>query len=85
MKTAIVLVASLGVISAVPAFAGSAPKAKAASEAPTRVAAAARTTEFRFDLDKKEPVTAQVPSQDLTELFAAPNEVALEDYSFDLK
>lgn len=85
MKTAIVLVASLGVVAAVPAFAGSGHKAKKSVEAPTPVAASVRTTEYRFDLDKKDPVKATVPAQNLNEVFAAPNEVALEEYSFDLK
>lgn len=85
MKAVVILAASLGVVAAMPAFAGSASKVKKSVEAPTPVAASVRTTEYRFDLDKKDPVKARVPSQDLNELFAAPNEIALEDYSFDLK
>lgn len=85
MKTAVVLVASLGVVAAMPAFAGNGHKVQKSVEAPKSVAASARTTEYRFDLDKKDPVKAQVPAQDLNELFAVGNEVALEDYSFDLK
>ena len=89
MKMTIVLVASLGVAAAAPAFAGSGHKAKtsvtALTAAPAVVAASARTSDFQFHLDKAGPLQSQpIPPQN-GEVFAAPNEVALEDYSFDLK
>lgn len=85
MKSALALVASLGVIVTVPALAGSAPKAKSAVETTKPIAASSRTTEIHFDLDKTGPVSAQLPPQDSNAVFAARNEVSLEDYSFELK
>ncbi len=85
MKKAVVLVASLGVVMAAPAFAGSGHKAKSAEKAAqTSVPASARTVEYRFDLDKAGPVGNQVPPQDIGDVFAGKNEVKLEEYSFKL-
>jgi len=86
MKTVIVLVASLGVVAAVPAFAGSGHKAKTSVAAPaTAVAASARTSEFQFHLDKTGPLKTQPIPPQSGEIFASTSEVALESYSFDLK
>lgn len=83
MQRAVLFAAAAALTMTAPAFAGVGAKHKTA-EKPPQVAASARITEVTFDLSSEPRSTINPVLPEPASVYAAPNEVKIEEYSFKL-
>jgi len=84
MQKAVLFAAAAALTVPAPAFAGSGAKHTTAEKV-TQVPASVRVSEVTFDLSADARSSVQPVAQEPASVYAAPNEVKIENYSFDLK